>query len=270
MHKLSKRPYWKHPPNATYAEPFFPIVGKEPKYCVTALDALKCIKSNQRIFIHGAAMTPTPLISALCEHASLNNLSNIELVHIHLNGDAPFLSDKYIHHFRDNSMFIGGNVRKHVNMGQADFTPMFLSEIPRLFEDEDFPIDCTLLSVSPPDKHGYCSLGTSVDCTRSAVLASAHNIGLINDNVPRTHGDGQVHISHFDAVFHGNFPLYEHKASEIDPITQKIGENIANELIPDRACLQMGIGAIPDAVLQSLTNHQDLGMCLIMICIVMF
>eukprot|EP01083_Nonionella_stella_P285439 971567_1 len=237
-----RRFYWKNPIQSGYHEPFYPIVGKEPIRCENALDAMKCVKSGQRIYIQGAAMTPDPSINALCEHANINNLSNIELIHIHLGGDAPFVTnEKYRPHFRDNSLFIGGNVRKHVNLGQADFTPIFLSEIPQLFEDEDFNIDCTLLQVSPPDKHGYCSLGLSVDCTRSAALASTHNIGLINENVPRTHGDGHIHISHFDAVYYENFALPEHRASLIiDPITEKIGENIANELIPDKACLQMG------------------------------
>jgi len=206
-------------------------------------------------------MTPELLITALCEHASINNLENVQLIHIHLGGDAPFVTnDKYRKHFRDNSLFIGANVRKHVNLGQADFTPIFLSEIPQLFEDPDFNVDVTLIMCSPPDQHGYCSLGTSVDCTRSAILSATHNIGLINEAVPRTHGDGHVHISHFDAVYQHNAPLPEHKSSlVIDPVTERIGQYIANELIPDKACLQMGIGSIPDAVLQCLHNHQNLG-----------
>lgn len=257
----SKRLYWKNPVQSGYHEPFYPIVGKEAIVCSTALETMKCVKSNSRIFIQGAAMTPSPLVNALCEHAYLNNLNNIELIHIHLGGDAPFVnSDKYRSHFRDNSLFIGGNVRKYVNLGQADFTPIFLSEIPQLFEDEDFKIDTTLIQVSPPDKHGYCSLGLSVDCTRSAILTASHNIGLINNNVPRTHGDGHIHISHFDSIYYENIELPQHSTSLIiDPIIEKIGENIASELIPDKACLQMGIGGIPDAVLQCLHNHQDLG-----------
>eukprot|EP01083_Nonionella_stella_P017027 47547_1 len=256
-----RRSYWKNPVQSGYHEPFYPIVGKEPIHCATALETMKCIKSNQRIYIQGAAMTPEPLVLALCEHASKQSLSNIELIHIHLGGDAPFVTDdRYRSHFRDNSLFIGPNVRKHVNLGQADFTPIFLSEIPQLFEDADFNIDCTLIQVSPPDSHGYCSLGLSVDCTRSAVLAATHNIGLINENVPRTHGDGHIHISHFDAVYKENILLPQHQTSlVVDPVTEKIGQNIANELIPNRACLQMGIGGIPDAVLQCLHNHQDLG-----------
>eukprot|EP00485_Elphidium_margaritaceum_P010149 CAMPEP_0202697406 /NCGR_PEP_ID=MMETSP1385-20130828/10734_1 /ASSEMBLY_ACC=CAM_ASM_000861 /TAXON_ID=933848 /ORGANISM="Elphidium margaritaceum" /LENGTH=435 /DNA_ID=CAMNT_0049353859 /DNA_START=222 /DNA_END=1529 /DNA_ORIENTATION=- len=223
---------------------------------------MKCVKSGQRIYIQGAAMTPEILIEALCQHAHNNNLRDIELIHIHLGGTAPFVTnDAYRPHFRDNSLFIGGNVRKYVNMGLADFTPIFLSEIPQLFEDPDFVVDVSLIQTSPPDKHGYCSLGTSVDCTRSALLASTHCVGLINEHVPRTHGDGHVHISHFDAVYYdSSTPLPEHRASLIlDPITEKIGRAIANELIPDKACLQMGIGNIPDAVLQCLHNHHNLG-----------
>jgi len=220
---------------------------------------MQLVESNQRIFVHGAAMTPDMLLFALCEHAHQNDLRNIELVHIHLCGEAPFVTNpKYRKHFRDNSMFMGGNVRKAVNEGYADFTPMFLSEIPQLFEDDDYHIDTAIIQVSPPDSHGYCSLGTSVDCARSAVTAADRVIGLINANVPRTHGDSSVHISHFDTVFRTNAPLFAHEPPVIDAVTEQIGKNIA-EIIPDKACLQMGIGGIPDAVLQQLTDRRELG-----------
>ena len=156
---IQSRSYWKHPTRGHH-EPFFAIAGKQPVECSSALETMQKanIKSNQRIFVHGAAMTPGPLLQALCEYASEKDLSNINLVHIHLMGDAPFVNqEKYRKHFRDNSLFIGANVRKHVNTGDADFTPMFLSEIPRLFEDPDYRIDHAFVSVSPPDKHGYVS-----------------------------------------------------------------------------------------------------------------
>jgi len=243
-------------------EPFYAVPGKQPVECVSALEAMRVanIQSNQRIFVHGAAMTPDPLLNGLGEYASERDLSNVGLVHIHLMGKAmDNIHGKYSKHFRDNSLFIGANCRKAVNSGDADFTPMFLSEIPRLFEgDEDFPTHHALISVSPPDEHGYCSLGTSIDCARSALIAAKHVIGLINTNVPRTHGDSAIHISHFDAIYHENIPLWTHEMPQIDDVTSNIGKHIA-ELIPDRACLQMGIGGIPDAVLLQLTGHKGLG-----------
>ncbi|ETO14272.1 acetyl-CoA hydrolase, partial [Reticulomyxa filosa] len=147
------------------------------------------------------------------------------------------ISPEYSAHFRDNSLFIGGNLRNAVNSGLADFTPIFLSEIPRLFQDPDYKLDVALLQVSPPDKHGFCSLGTSVDCTRAAILAAKYVVGLVNKNVPRTHGDGQIHISHFQNVVHHDTSLPEIKAGgEVDEAADKI-----------------------DSVLKNLTHHKDIG-----------
>lgn len=259
LFKKSKRRYWQNPVRSGTQEPFYPIVGKTPR-TTTAKEAVEKIHSRSRVFVHGAASTPIVLLEALCQHAKEKKLRNIELIHIHTDGKAPQVTDEYKEHFRDNSMFIGGNVRKAVNSGYADFTPIFLSEIPQLFEDPDFNVDFALIQVSPPDKHGYCSLGTSVDCARSAILSSKHVIGVVNKHVPRTHGDGHVHISHFDTITNHDVKLPEIAAGgETDAATVKIGEIIAENLIPDRGCLQMGIGGIPDAVLACLKNHKDLG-----------
>lgn len=241
-------------------EPFYPVRGKLPINVIDADDTMEKLESNQRVFIHGAMQTPLTLVDAMCHTAKKRDLKNVELIHIHLHGDLLYTLDEYKPHFRDNSLFIGGNVRKMVNKGEADFTPIFLSEIPSFFEADNFDIDFALIQVSPPDKHGYCSLGCSVDVTRSAVIKAKNVIGLINKYVPRTHGDGHIHISHFDYVTEYHKPLPEASAGgAIDDKASKIGQIIAENLIPDRACLQLGIGGIPDAVLNALYNHKDIG-----------
>ena len=190
-------------------------------------------------------MTPTILLKAMCEHAAENNLSGIETIHIHTEGEAPQVSEQYAKHFRDNSLFIAGNVRKAVNDGMADATPIFLSDIPHLFRSADYPIDVALIQISPPDRHGYCSLGPSVDCTRAAVLASSFTVGVVNKHVPRTHGEASVHISHFSTICEDHRPLPEmHGLGVLDETSRKIGQIIAEELIPDGATLQMGIGSV--------------------------
>jgi len=250
--------YYQHPIREGEHEPTYPIVGKEPIQCPPR-EAVQVVRSNNRVYIHGAAATPNVMLGALCEHCKEHNLRNIELIHIHTHGDAPQVSDEYKDHFRDNSFFIGANVRTAVNKGYADFTPIFLSEIPQLLEDPDYVIDAAFVTVSPPDKHGFCSLGTSVDCTRSAISVAKTVIAVVNKYMPRTHGDSYVHISHFDYLCQHDEPLHESPFGELDEVSKKIGDIIAKELIPDRACLQMGIGGIPDAVLLQLKNHRDLG-----------
>lgn len=223
---------------------------------LTAAQAVQAVKSNHRVFIQGAAMTPTLLIEALCErHAELEN---VELLQIHTEGEARYTRSPYNATFRVNSLFVGGNVRKSVNTESADYTPIFLSEIHLLFRRNILPVDVALVQVSPPDKHGFCSLGTSVDVTIPAIENAKTVIALINPQVPRTHGDGIIHTSKINAAVHCNHPIFTHAMPELNETDRAIGQHVAN-LIEDGATLQMGIGTIPNAVLANLENHKGLG-----------
>src|SRR5690606_21363857 len=161
------------------------IVSKE--------EAMKLIESGNRIFIQGAAMTPNYLIEALCNEA--DRLSDVEIIHLHTEGNAPYVDEKYANSFKLNSFFVAKNVRESVNKGIGDYIPIFLSEVHLLFERDILPIDVALIQVSPPDKHGFCSLGVSVDITLPAIQTAKMVIAQINPNVPRTHGDGIIHMN---------------------------------------------------------------------------
>lgn len=223
---------------------------------VTAQEAVKIIKSDERVFIHSVAAAPQLLIDAMVGRAP--ELENIEIIHLHTEGDAPYVKDEYSDTFHTNAIFVGANVREAVNDGSADYLPIFLSEAPNLFRDNILPIDTALVQVSPPDKHGFCSLGVSVDTSRAALQSAKKAIALVNPNMPRTHGDGIFHHSRFDAMVKTDAPLLEVPAPEPDETEMKIGKYCA-ELVEDGATLQMGIGAIPNAVLSSLENHKNLG-----------
>lgn len=223
---------------------------------IPASEAVKNIHSNQRVFLHSVAMTPHTLINAMCERA--DELKNVELIHIHTEGEAPYVEDKYAKSFKHNACFVGPNVRSAVRDGNADYIPVFLSEMPSLFRNGILSIDVALISVSPPDQHGYCSLGSSVDITLGALESARLVIAEINPNVPRTHGDGFIHFGEIDYAVEVNTPVHEVKARPFGENEEKIGRYIA-EMIEDGSTLQMGIGAIPDAVLNQLTQHQRLG-----------
>lgn len=223
---------------------------------VEAEEAVSIVKSNDRVFIQGAAMTPNSLINALCER--YQELRNVELIQIHTHGDAKYTRTPYTQSFRLNSCFVGENVRKGVDNSKADYIPIFLSEIHLLFRRNILPLDVALIQVSPPDKHGFCSLGTSVDITLPAIQTAKKIIALINPNVPRSHGDGIIHYKNIHLGVNVNTPLHENISKTISPVENKIGKYIA-ELIEDGATLQMGIGSIPNAVLKNLTTHQKLG-----------
>jgi len=224
----------------------------------TAEEAVSIIQPGNRVYIHGSAQTPLCLIKELAKQAK--RLKNIELVFISVYGDIEVTKPEYAEYFHVNSLFVSASIRDVVNEGRADYVPVFLSEIPELFKRKILGIDVALVQVSPPDGHGYCSLGVSVDIARSAVNTAAHVIAVVNPNVPRTHGDGLIHSSRFDSIVQCDDPLYETRYSDkVGESELKIGEHIAG-LIEDRSCLQMGIGSIPDAVLRKLTNHKDLGM----------
>lgn len=223
----------------------------------SAEEALNIIQSGNRVFIQGSSQTPTCLLKALTKHA--HRLRNVELVFVTVFGDIHVDRPEYADSFKINSLFVSGAIREDVNKGIADYVPVFLSEIPELFKHNILPIDVALVQVSPPDEHGYCSLGMSIDVARSAVNTAKHVIAAVNPNVPRTHGDGLMHSSRFHAFVQSNTHLYEGGyADKIGPIDLKIGENIAS-LIEDGSTLQMGIGSIPDAVLRLLNNHKNLG-----------
>lgn len=190
--------------------------------------------------------------------ARADELKDIEIVHLHTEGPAPYADPKYRGTFRVNALFVGANVRNAVNSGNADYIPVFLSEVPALFRKGVLPIDVALIQVSPPDHHGYCSLGVSVDASLAAVQTAKAVVALVNRHMPRTHGDGVVHYSRFASMVEGHDVLPAHIISPPNEVEAKIGALVAS-LIDNGATLQMGIGAIPNAVLAALRGHKDLG-----------
>jgi acyl-CoA hydrolase len=222
---------------------------------VNADEAMSHITSGSRIFVHGAAATPTPLLAALGQRT---DLSNVTLYHMHTAGPAPFADPEHEGRFLSISLFTGAPVRKAIEEGRADFVPIFLSDIPALFTTGRIPLDVALLTVSPPDRHGYCTLGTSVDTALAASRSARYIIAEINERMPRTLGNTIVPFDKIHAFIHTDRPIHEHPRTEPTPIEDAIGQH-ASALIPDGACLQMGIGAIPDAVLRRLFDKRDLG-----------
>lgn len=223
---------------------------------VTADEAVSVIASGNRVFIHSVAAAPRLLIEAMVRRAS--ELRNVEIVHLHTEGEAPYAKPEYADSFRVNAFFVGANVRKALAEGRADYVPIFLSEVPALFRRNILPLDVALVQVSPPDKHGFCSLGVSVDVSRAAVQKARYVIAQVNPNMPRTHGDGLIHADVFHAMIESNDQLHLFENPPANDIELKIGQNVAS-LIEDGATLQMGIGAIPDAVLGALGSHKHLG-----------
>jgi acyl-CoA hydrolase len=219
-------------------------------------EAVSVIKPGDRVFLQGAAMTPNILINALCERH--NELEDIEIISIHTEGEARYTLPPYDKTFRINSCFVGGNIRKSVNSFSGDYIPIFLSEIHLLFRQNILPLDAAIVQVSLPDKHGYCSLGVSVDVALPAIQTAKKVIAQINPQVPRTHGDGIIHIKNIDCAVEVDTPIHLHGVAPISEIEQRIGAYVA-ELIEDGATLQMGIGNIPNAVLCNLGNHKRLG-----------
>ena len=217
---------------------------------------MRAVKSGDRVFIHSVAAAPQALVKALVGRAS--GLRNVEIVHLHTEGDASYSHPEYTESFRVNAFFVGANVRESVNTGRGDYIPVFLSEIPALFRRDLLPIDVALVNVSPPDKHGFCSLGVSVDVTRAAVDCAKHVIAQINPRMPRTLGDALVHVDKIDAIVEVDEPIHEVSIPELSEVDRAIGGYIA-QMIDDGATLQMGIGSIPNAVLASLHNHKNLG-----------
>ncbi len=223
---------------------------------VPAAEAVRLIKSGNRVYLHEVAMVPHELIDALVDRAG--DVTGVETVSLHTEGPAPYVRPEFAGHLRHNALFAGANVREAINDGRADYTPVFLSDIPALFASRALALDVALLQVSPPDRHGFCRLGTSVACARAAADLAPVVIGLINPRVPLTAGNSAVHVSRFAALVETDRPLPAVTPAAPNEVEQLIGRHVA-ALIPDRATLQMGIGAIPDAVLASLTDREDLG-----------
>ena len=223
---------------------------------VSASDAVELISSGDRVYVHEVSMVPTSLVDALVARAPL--VRDVEIVHLHTEGHAAYLDPGLEGHLRHNALFVGPNARAAVNEGRADYTPVFLSEIPALIADGTLPIDVALVQVSPPDRHGFCRLGVSVACARAAVDNARIVIAEFNPRVPQTLGNSSVHVSRITAAVEVDRPLPAHAPEPFGEIDRAIGEHVA-ALVPDGATLQAGIGTVPNAVLSALRNHRDLG-----------
>jgi len=224
---------------------------------VTAAEAVKVVKSNDRVYVQAAAATPSVLTKALAERAA--ELRNVEVCHLHTEGNAPYANPDLADSFHVNSFFIGANVRHTLKAGNGSYTPVFLSELPHLFRKKVLLIDVAFIHVSPPDRHGYCSLGVSVEATVAAIENAKIVIAQVNPQMPRTFGDGILHESEIDYLVAVNEPIFGHEPTPFSKEEEKIGEYVAS-LIEDRSTLQMGIGSIPNAALSKLKNHKDLGL----------
>ncbi|WP_179336882.1 acetyl-CoA hydrolase/transferase family protein [Winogradskyella ludwigii] len=224
---------------------------------VTAEEALKVVKSNDRVYIQAAAAAPQSLVKALS--ARHEELRNVEVCQLHTEGVAPYANPELRDSFHVNSFFIGKNVRHTLKAGNGSYTPVFLSELPLLFQRHILELDVVLIHVSVPDRHGYCSLGVSVEACLAAIDNAKTVIAQVNPQMPRTHGAGIIHISEIDYFVESNEELPTHLMAAPNAVEREIGKHVAN-LIEDRSTLQLGIGSIPNAVLTQLTNHRDLGL----------
>jgi acyl-CoA hydrolase len=234
----------------------FKLNNMKKAQSVTAQQALSNVQSDDHIFIHGVAAVPHHLVDALVARSA--ELENVHLYHLHTEGAAPYVEPQYEGIFSLHSFFVGANVRQATWDGRADYIPVFLSEIPDMIRSRAVPINVALITVSPPDKNGYVSLGTSVDATVAALQTANLVIAQTNKYMPRTFGDSILHIRDIDFLVEHDEPLPASKTEPITDVEKKIGQYIA-DLVPDGATLQMGIGSIPNAVLQNLKNHKHLG-----------
>ena len=224
---------------------------------MSAAEALKAVHSGDRVWIQSGCGSPSVLVDALVERAP--ELWNVRVVHMKNLGRADYTKPEFEGHFRHCGLFLGENVRQAVAEGRADYTPIFLSEIEGLFESGEIPIDAVLIQVSPPDVHGFVSLGTTVDCTLTAARCAKTVIAEVNEQMPRTHGDTFLHVSRISAFVETSRPVLELEPAPFTQLHRKVAEHVAS-LIPDGATLQTGIGGIPEAVLASLGDKHDLGL----------
>lgn len=220
----------------------------------TASEAIAPLRSGMNLFVHGAAATPTTLLEAMVQRT---DLERVRLYHMHLEGAVPFVAPAASLRFRSISLFTGPALREPIAEGHADFIPVFLSDIPGLFQSGRIPLDAALVQLSPPDRHGFCSLGTSVDSARAAVDAAPIIIAEINEQMPRTHGNSAIPLERVTVFVHTNRSLPEH-APSVETTTDGLIANFVADLVEDQSCLQLGIGSIPDAVARRLVNKRDL------------
>ncbi len=223
---------------------------------VSTEEAVAVVRSGDRVFIHRVAAAPRRLVEALTARAA--ELRVVEIVSLHTEGDAPYAAPELARSFRVNALFVGPNVRPAVEEGRADYLPVFLSEVPQLFRSGILPLDVALVHVSPPDRHGFCSLGVSVDVSRAAVQTARTVIAQVNPRMPRTHGDGLIHVDAIDYLVPVDEPIHELAPTALTDVEKAIGRHCA-ELVDDGATLQLGIGAIPQATLNALGDHHRLG-----------
>ena len=223
---------------------------------VTAHEAVNCVNSGMRVYIHPGCAEPEALVEALMSRAPFVN--DVELIHLLTHGTSPYCAPDMAEHFRHNALFVGGNVREAVNAGRADYTPIFLSEIEALFESGEMPIDVAFIQVSPPDSHGYCSFGVGVDITLTAAKYARKVVAQVNAQMPRTYGDSFIHVSQIDSIVELSQPLCQMHTQATSKTFQEIGAQVAS-LIEDGSVLQCGIGAIPDAILPALMDRKDIG-----------
>lgn len=224
---------------------------------VSAAEAVSVVNPGNRVYVQAAAATPTVLTKALAARAA--ELRDVEVCHLHTEGEAPYADPALKDSFHVNSFFIGKNVRHTLGAGNGSYTPVFLSELPRLFRKNVLPLDVAFIHVSPPDSHGYCSLGVSVEASVAAIENAKFVVAQVNPQMPRTFGDSVIHESEIDFLVEADMPIYGHEPDDITAQEAKIGEYVAS-LIEDESTLQMGIGSIPNAALANLKNHKNLGL----------
>ncbi len=223
---------------------------------VSPAEAVDGIRSGDQVYVQCAAAAPSVLLDALVARAP--ELRDVSMVHLHTEGPGPHLAPEMEGHFRHRALFIGPNARRAVNEGRAEYIPAFLSDVPHLLTSGLLPLDAVLINVSPPDAHGYCSLGTSVEAMRAAIGSARVVIAQLNASMPRTLGESFVHVSEIDLAVEVDIPPYCHETPAIGDVERRIGELVA-DLVPDGATIQMGIGAIPTAVALALRDKRDLG-----------
>ena len=230
---------------------------KQIKY-VSPQEALKVVKSGDRVHMSSVAVTPHTLLKPLVERGRNGELYDVKIQHIHIEGAVEYANPEFEGVFQAEQFFVAGNMRKQTQAGYADYIPVFLSETQKLIREGYLKVNVALIMVSPPDKHGFVSLGTSVDATLAAIECADTVIAAVNPNVPRCWGDAMIHVDQIDIFVEDDIPLYAHGLAPLSDVEVAIGKNVA-ALVDDRACLQMGIGGIPNAVLAQLGNHRDLG-----------
>jgi 4-hydroxybutyrate CoA-transferase len=223
---------------------------------VSAAEAVAGVKSRQQVYVHCAAAAPSVLLDALVARAP--GLRDVGMIHLHTEGPGPHLAPEMAPHFRHRALFVGPNARAAVNEGRADYVPVFLSDVPELFDGGALPLDAVLVNATPPDSHGFCSLGVSVEAMHAAIRAARTVIVQLNRSMPRTLGESFIHVDDIDLGVEVDVPPYEYLMGPVGDVERRIGEFVA-ELIPNGATIQLGIGAIPAATALALNGHRDLG-----------